>query len=40
MSKLLDLFDDLTGVSTQNNGSGAAHNNTQPTLVMNKIIHL
>jgi microcystin-dependent protein len=29
-----------TGISTQNNGSGSAHNNTQPTAVMNKIIKL
>lgn len=28
----------LTGISIQNAGSGAAHNNTQPTLVLNKII--
>lgn len=27
-----------TGISTQNNGSGSAHNNTQPTIVFNKII--
>ena len=27
-----------TGISTQNNGSGSAHNNTQPTLVTNYII--
>lgn len=27
-----------TGISIQNNGSGNAHNNTQPTLIMNKII--
>ena len=27
-----------TGISTQNNGSGGAHNNTQPTLVINHII--
>lgn len=29
-----------TGISTQNNGAGNAHNNTQPTLVLNKIIKL
>jgi microcystin-dependent protein len=27
-----------TGISVQNNGSGQAHNNTQPSLVLNKII--
>ena len=27
-----------TGISTQNNGSGGAHNNTQPTIVLNYII--
>lgn len=27
-----------TGISIQNNGSGSAHNNTQPTIVLNHII--
>lgn len=27
-----------TGITTQNNGSGGAHNNTQPTLILNYII--
>ncbi len=27
-----------TGITTQNNGSGTAHNNTQPTIVLNSII--
>ncbi|USZ80548.1 tail fibers protein [Serratia phage MQ-4] len=29
-----------TGISTQNNGSGGAHNNTQPTIVLNHIIKI
>lgn len=29
-----------TGIAIQSAGSGNAHNNTQPTLVLNKIIHL
>lgn len=30
----------VTGISVQNNGGGLEHNNTQPTIVMNKIIKL
>ena len=29
-----------TGISIQNNGSGNAHNNAQPTIVLNKIIKI
>lgn len=36
----ISIYAGATGISTQNNGSGTAHNNTQPTAVLNKIIKL
>ncbi|WP_247808267.1 MULTISPECIES: hypothetical protein [unclassified Bradyrhizobium] len=29
-----------TGISIQNAGSGAAHNNTQPTIILNKLLRI
>ena len=34
----IGIYAAATGITTQNNGSGGAHNNTQPTIVMNHII--
>lgn len=34
------VIGNATGISTQNNGSGSAHNNTQPTIVLNHIIKM
>lgn len=36
----ISIYGNATGISTQNNGSGNDHPITQPTLVLNKIIHL
>lgn len=34
----IGIYAAATGISIQNNGSGGAHNNTQPTIVLNHII--
>lgn len=34
----IGIYAASTGISIQNNGSGGAHNNTQPTIVLNHII--
>lgn len=36
----IGIYAAATGISTQNNGSGQAHNNTQPSIVRNVIIKL
>lgn len=35
----VSMYNAATGISIQNAGSGAAHNNVQPTLVLNKILY-
>jgi microcystin-dependent protein len=36
----VSIYGNSTGISTQNAGSGGAHNNVQPTLVMNYIVKI